>query len=96
MNARCGLVNAANPCRCRKKTTAYVKRGLVDPKRLIFNADYTHRIDEVTRAGSQEAMETVDTLHESVFREHPFAQSRVAIVDEILGHPTIRTFFALE
>ncbi len=28
MNARCGLVNKANPCRCSKKTAGYVRLGL--------------------------------------------------------------------
>lgn len=36
MNDKCGLVNAANPCRCAKKTRGFMKAGYVDPNRLQF------------------------------------------------------------
>lgn len=96
MNARCGLVNEANPCRCRRKTTAYVRQGLVDPKRLVFNADYVVRIDTLTRARATETMEVVDELHERVFRSHPLSVDRTDVVGAILGDDRIRSFFALE
>ncbi len=33
---RCGLVNQANPCRCVRKTQAFIRDGVVDPVRLQF------------------------------------------------------------
>ena len=36
MNEKCGLVNAANPCRCAKKTRGFMEAGYVDPHRLEF------------------------------------------------------------
>ena len=33
---RCGLVDVANPCRCARKTRAFVKDGIVDPAHLQF------------------------------------------------------------
>ncbi len=36
MNDQCGLVNGANPCRCAKKTQAFMKAGYVDPNNLLF------------------------------------------------------------
>jgi hypothetical protein len=36
MGGRCGLTNAANPCRCARKTSAFIRDGIVDPKRLQF------------------------------------------------------------
>ena len=32
MNDQCGLVNGANPCRCAKKTQAFMKAGYVVPE----------------------------------------------------------------
>ena len=32
MNAKCGLVNPNNPCRCPKKTAALIREGWVDPE----------------------------------------------------------------
>jgi hypothetical protein len=95
MQGRCGLVNTANPCRCRDKTRAYVRRGVVDPARLVFNTDYVVRIEAVTRKGAREAMETVERLHEQVFLEHPFQVGADKIIDDILGNDTLRAFFDL-
>src|SRR5207245_5666757 len=36
MNDRCGLVNPTNPCRCAKKTRAFMQAGYVDPRNLLF------------------------------------------------------------
>jgi len=95
MAGRCGLVNEANPCRCSKKTAGFVKLGLVDPERRVFNADYVVRIEALTRHGAAAAMAVVEDLHERMFRNHPLQASGQTVVDEILGNPTIRGFFAV-
>jgi hypothetical protein len=99
MTARCGLIDPANPCRCSRKTSAFVRLGLVDPKKLVFNADYLIRIDALTRHRARETMEAVDALHERhehIFRDQPFYEARRTIVDDVLGDPTLRGFFDLE
>lgn len=35
MNDKCGLVNKANPCRCKRKTASFVAAGCVDPKSSV-------------------------------------------------------------
>jgi RNA polymerase sigma factor (sigma-70 family) len=95
MNQRCGLVNRANPCRCSKKTTGYVRTGAVDPQRLVFNTDYVLRIEALTKKDAASAMSTVDELHERVFATHPLQLSGKSVVDEILGNPALREFFCL-
>jgi RNA polymerase sigma factor (sigma-70 family) len=96
MNERCGLVNPANPCRCRRKTRALVAGGLVDPKRLVFNTGYVVRMEELAQRRGRTAMAAVDSLHDRVFATHPFQLSKRRIVEEILGHPDLRTFFRLD
>jgi len=95
MHRRCGLVNAANPCRCPKKARAYVQRGVLDPARLVFNTDYVVRVEAVARRGARSAMDRVDDLHRQVFLEHPYQLSKARIVEEILNDDTVRTFFDL-
>jgi RNA polymerase sigma factor (sigma-70 family) len=95
MNRRCGLVNQANPCRCRKKTVGYVRLGFVDPQRLVFNTDYAVRIDSLTRREAAATMQAVEDLHEEVFRSHPLQRGGGAVLDAILGDKTIRSFFKL-
>jgi RNA polymerase sigma factor (sigma-70 family) len=71
MSDKCGLVNAANPCRCAKKTRGFMKAGYVDPNRLQFTknrlasvADIApHRLDE---------LESLDRKHAELYRENPF------------------------
>lgn len=95
MNRRCGLVNAENPCRCRKKTRGFVERGLVDPRRLTFLSDYQRRMEGRSVEHAGEAMAAIERLHEQVFLEHPVMLSRSRLVDDILGDETVRVFFDL-
>jgi RNA polymerase sigma factor (sigma-70 family) len=95
MNARCGLVNKANPCRCSKKTAGYVRLGVVDPKRLVFNTDYVLRIESLTKRDAASALQTVEDLHDRVFATHPLQVGGGRIVDDILGNETLRSFFSL-
>ncbi len=37
MKNKCGLVDKSNPCRCYKKVTIALDRGMVDAKNLLFN-----------------------------------------------------------
>jgi RNA polymerase sigma factor (sigma-70 family) len=95
MNRRCGLVNTENPCRCHKKARGFVQRGLVDPRRLTFNADYKDRVETLSHSGAREVMSTLEDLHERVFLTHPAQVSRSRVVDEILGNEAVRRFFDL-
>jgi len=71
MHEKCGLVNAANPCRCAKKTRSYMEAGYVDPARLEFtkgrlatiNQIAPHRLDELQK---------LDRKHAELFRDHGF------------------------
>ncbi len=95
MNARCGLVNRANPCRCSKKTAGYVRLGVVDPERLVFNTDYVLRVESLTKRDAASALQTVEDLHDRVFATHPLQVGGGSIVDDILGNETLRSFFSL-
>jgi RNA polymerase sigma factor (sigma-70 family) len=37
ISGRCGLLDEASPCRCARKTSAFIRDGIVDPKRLQFS-----------------------------------------------------------
>jgi hypothetical protein len=49
MMSRCGLVNSANACRCRRRVDAAVKLGRVDPGNLLFatSLEQARRFPEV-------------------------------------------------
>jgi RNA polymerase sigma factor (sigma-70 family) len=46
MRGRCGLVDPQAPCRCASKTQAFIRDGIVDPKRIQFARGHTQRIDQ--------------------------------------------------
>jgi RNA polymerase sigma factor (sigma-70 family) len=79
MNDKCGLVNAANPCRCKKKTRAFMQAGYVDPHNLQFAADRLARVNSVAPHRLDE-LQSLDRQHAELFRDHAFlAPSDLAI-----------------
>jgi RNA polymerase sigma factor (sigma-70 family) len=46
---RCGLVDPSNPCRCARKTQAFIRDGVVDPGRLQFAPLYVERAGDEAR-----------------------------------------------
>ncbi len=46
LNNQCGLVNHDNPCRCAKKTRAYITLGVVNPDSLRFNRAHQRTVRE--------------------------------------------------
>jgi RNA polymerase sigma factor (sigma-70 family) len=71
MNEKCGLVNAANPCRCAKKTRSFMQAGYVDPQRMEFTRDRLASVSEVAPHRLNE-LATLDRRHAELFRDHGF------------------------
>jgi hypothetical protein len=46
MRGRCGLVDPQAPCRCARKAQAFVRDGIVDPKRIQFAHGHLERIEQ--------------------------------------------------
>lgn len=74
MQGHCGLVDPANPCRCRRRVGAAINHGRVDPEDLLF----ARRVDALkldmqrfTDAGA-------------IFRSHPELRTPRALVDAVL------------
>jgi RNA polymerase sigma factor (sigma-70 family) len=71
MQGQCGLVNQANPCRCAKKTRAFMDAGYVDPKNLLFARPHVARVREV--AGTRlRTLARLDEAYAEIHRGHPF------------------------
>ncbi|HEY5956064.1 MAG TPA: RNA polymerase sigma factor [Polyangiaceae bacterium] len=47
MQGRCGLVNSNNPCRCARKTAAFIKDGIVNPNTIQFARGHVARVTSV-------------------------------------------------
>jgi RNA polymerase sigma factor (sigma-70 family) len=75
MNEKCGLVNAANPCRCQRKTRAFMRAGYVDPANLLFARDRVRQVKEVA-VRSNPALQGYDGVCAEIYREQPFQEPR--------------------
>jgi len=92
MNERCGLVNKSNPCRCAKKTKAYIEAGYVDPNNLKFNTRYKKKIYELSEEKAVSLSNTVEDLHKTIFQQHPLQEPLTTkkIVEEIFNNNLIK------
>ena len=71
MNEKCGLVNAANPCRCAKKTRSFMQAGYVNPERMEFTAGRLASVNDVAPHRLNE-LDTLDRKHAELFRDLGF------------------------
>ncbi len=71
MNDKCGLINTANPCRCARKASGFIKHGWLDPSNLQFSKD---RVDEVKKVAPRQLqeLEEIDHRHAALQREQPW------------------------
>ena len=95
MNEKCGLIRRENPCRCRLKTSAFIRAGWVDPDRLKFTTerseamravarDRTHDLDAISR---DERYAALFRQHGTIRASHTQKESLFALLhDERLAH----------
>jgi RNA polymerase sigma factor (sigma-70 family) len=86
MDGQCGLVNAANPCRCAKKTQAFIRAGYLDPHKLIFATSHVERVRDLAPK-THERLEALDAAYADIHREHPFQSGPdfVAALRRLIG-----------
>lgn len=89
MNGQCGLVNASNPCRCAKKTRAFIAAGYVEPTRLTFAKSHLERVRDVAPQVHEE-LDSLDAQYAEIYRAHPFQASPdfVTAVKALLNRPS--------
>ena len=91
MHRQCGLINPANPCRCAKKTQAFMKAGYVDPARLMFADKRLIRVRAVAPRVS-DALDDFDAAYAEIHRDHPFHRSPdfVAALRTLIDQPAFQ------
>ena len=73
LHDKCGLVNAANPCRCAKKTQGFMRAGYVNPQNLLFAREHVTRVREVAEKKCDD-LDSLDEAYAELHRDHPFQQ----------------------
>jgi RNA polymerase sigma factor (sigma-70 family) len=94
MQNKCGLVNKANPCRCAKKTQAFMKAGYVDPQNLLFAKAHVTRVRDVSPRVHDD-INALDMAYAEIHRDHPFHPSPdfVAVLRGLLKQPRFSSIF---
>jgi RNA polymerase sigma factor (sigma-70 family) len=92
MDRKCGLVNAANPCRCARKTQAFINAGFVDPAKLLFASHHVTRVRELVPR-LHESVDALDAAYAAVHREHPFQTppALAGAIRALLEQPTFES-----
>ncbi len=76
LEAKCGLVNAKNPCRCKRKIDFLIDKNTIDPQDLQF-AHHTQRsIDMIDKINSLDRAV-------SVFQSVPVVQAPAQLLEEV-------------
>lgn len=71
MNGKCGLVNQANPCRCARKATGFMRNGWLDPNNRQFSKDRIASIEGMAPNRLDE-LQDLDRQHATLYRNQPF------------------------
>jgi RNA polymerase sigma factor (sigma-70 family) len=94
LRGNCGLLNPDNPCKCARKTRAFIQGGFVDPQKLQFTTDYCRQVREMAEERAHEWSEAYEKFAAGIYRGHPFYEppEQVAMVRRMLTtislHPT--------
>jgi RNA polymerase sigma factor (sigma-70 family) len=91
MHNQCGLVNAANPCRCARKTQGFIRAGLLDPSNLLFARYHVTRVREVAPRALA-SLEDLDAAYGDIHRAHPFLAPKdfAASLRTVLDRPEFK------
>jgi RNA polymerase sigma factor (sigma-70 family) len=92
MDKKCGLINKSNPCRCAKKTKAFIEAGFVDPDDLHFNRNYRHGIYELSARNKDKLSQTFEELNQLVFTRHPFQElgNGKKLLEEVINNKFVK------
>ena len=70
MHDKCGLVNSANPCRCTRKASGFMRAGWLDPANLQFTKDRSSAVRQQSAARLNE-LEGMDRQHAELYQAQP-------------------------
>ena len=97
MQDKCGLINKDNPCRCRKKTRAFINAGLVNPENLQFNAFHKEKIYQTLDRSFDKMESNLEEQYALIYRDHPY-QEKSGLkekLDELINSKDFKLAFNL-
>jgi len=72
LRGNCSLVTPGAPCKCAKKTRAFIQGGFVDPRKLKFRVEHQRKVRDVAGGRAGELIDAYMKVAAQVYRDHPF------------------------
>ena len=72
LRGNCSLVTPGAPCKCAKKTRAFIQGGFVDPRKLQFRVGHQRKVRDVAGGRAGELIDAYMKVAAQVYRDHPF------------------------
>jgi RNA polymerase sigma factor (sigma-70 family) len=97
LSDQCGLVNSANPCRCARKTHAFMQAGFLNPQNLLFARERVIRVRDVA-GKTLDDLDALQAAFAEVHRDHPFHESPdfVAALRSLIDSANFRSTLELD
>ena len=98
MQQKCGLVDAANACKCHNKVAFMMETGEIDPDRLRFNTRYFQKVKNVCETRNERLVDLLEGKGRQLFREHPFQESPdfVQALNDIIASQDFNDIFSMQ
>ena len=98
MNDKCGLIKETNPCRCEKKSRAFMDAGWLDPDKMKFASGTLDRMSDHVPTASRQLNRLVDEQYASLFRDHPAYEGKdlAGNLSRLLKDEATRSAFGLD
>ncbi len=97
MNNKCGLVNKANPCRCRKKVTFAIQGGHIEVNDLKFNLKNEQTIKQTIVPKANAFGDYFNVKYSELQCEMPFRKSlNTDIFEKIINNELVKDVLNLK
>ncbi len=98
MQNKCGLVNIKNPCRCAKKTKAFIKAGFVNPENLRFTRTHLMKIENVSATKQKDLEDIYANEYRKLFLEHTYlpGPDHTRLLNELLTSEKLNKLFSIK
>jgi RNA polymerase sigma factor (sigma-70 family) len=98
MNNKCGLINQNNPCRCAKKTNAFIDAGFVDPRNLRFTADHRQTIEQAAGQKNRDMENLLHNEYRQLYLQHTYLAGPdfVPELNKLLASEKVKSLFNLQ
>lgn len=97
MENKCGLINKNNPCRCSRKTKAFIDVGAVNREKMMFNNNYVRKISDLLPHTKNDMESNLEKYYTDVFKSHPYQERKTLKdrLDKLISSESFRETFYL-